>query len=297
MEKEVINKMNDEAIEKGYELLSLAADRKVITVRDDQFGFYWLLDSAKRCRKKHSFRLIDSGKLDLLQLQELAAAGVDFYTSDKVRQDSEELESICKAFKQGKGIIAFFIHGTFETEEKPDSLSFSDLMALGRKGIYLHISNREEERSLSKLNQLAQSCKKGRSWLVYYHHGTLDQQENNIDHNDNLDHHDELEPSLKELGGKRCWIHVADKSVEGIEDTELLLAVTKSARSAGTNLVYYVEKPLDIISLARIIKAGAIVLFKFSLFDFESPLRYLERKARKKKLDFRASYLSSIFPL
>ena len=278
MEKEILNEMNDDALKKGLELLSLASSGQDITVRDDQVGFYWLLDTAKRFRKKDRFRLIDTGNLDPPQLQELATAGVDLYTSDNARLDVEEIEIICKTFKKERGIIAYFYYGALKTEDESDSLTLADLETLGRKGIYFHISNREEERNLTDLTQLASSCKKGRSWLVYYHHGPL-------------------ERPLIELGGKGCWIHVSDKSVEGVEDTELLLAITKSARSAGTNFVYYVEKPLDIFSLAKIIKAGAVVLFKFSLFDFGSPLRHLERKARKKKLDFRASYLSSIFPL
>ena len=67
--------------------------------------------------------------------------------------------------------------------------------------------------------------------------------------------------------------------------------------SAKADVVFYVEKLLDIFSLMKIIKAGAVVLFKFSLFDSKSPLRVLEKKARKRKLDFRAYYLSATFPL
>jgi len=276
MEKEITNKTNAEAIEKGYEFLSLAAKGQDITVRDDQYGFYWLLDSAKLCRKKGRFRLIDSGQLDRFQLKELAAAGADLYTSDKARQDVQELEFISKAYKKGRGLIAYFHYGALEGAEESDFLSFSDLMDLGRSGVYLHLSNREKERGLSKLNQLAYSCRRGQSWLVYYHHGSL-------------------EPSLMELGGNGSWIHVSDRSIQGTEDNELLLDVIKSARSAGTNLVFYVEKGLDVFLLKKIIRAGAVVLFKSSLIDYRSPFKPLEKEARKKKLDFRAYYLYTIF--
>lgn len=279
MEKEITNKTDAEAIEKGYEFLSLAAKEQDITVRDDQYGFYWLLDSAKLCQKKGRFRLIDSGQLDRFQLKELAAAGADFYTSDKARQDAQELEFISKAYKKGRGLMAYFHYGALEKGEESDSLSFSDLMDMGRSGVYLYLSNREKERGFSKLNQLAYSCRKGRSWLVYYHHGSL-------------------EPSLMELGGNGSWIHVSDRSIQGTEEKELLLlGVIKSARSAGANLVFYVEKGLDVFLLKKIIRAGAVVLFKFPLIDYRSPFKSLEKEARKKKLDFRAYYLYPKFLL
>jgi hypothetical protein len=276
MEKEITNKTNAEAIYKGFELLSLATKEQEITVRDDQYGFYWLLDSAKLCRKKSRFRLIDSGQLDRFQLKELAAAGADLYTSDKVKRDVQELEFISKAYKRGKGIMAYFRYGALEAGEESDF--FSELVDLGRCGVYIHLSNREKVRCFSKLNQLACSCQKGRSWLVYYHHGSL-------------------EPSLKELGRNGSWIHVSDHSIQGIEDTELLLDVIKSVRSAGTNLVLYVEKGLDVSVMKKIIRAGAVVLFKSSLFDYRSPFKSLVKEARKKKLDFRAYYLYANFLL
>jgi hypothetical protein len=220
--------------------------------------------------------LIDSGQLDRFQLKELAAAGADLYTSDEARQDVQELEFISKAYKKGRGLIAYFHYGALEGAEESDFLSFSDLMDLGRSGVYLHLSNKEKERDLSKLNQLAYSCRRGQSWLVYYHHGSL-------------------ESPLMELGGNGSWIHVSDRSIQGTEDNELLLDVIKSARSAGTNLVFYVETGLDVFLLKEIIRAGAVVLFKSSLIDYRSPFKPLEKEARKKKLDFRAYYLYTIF--
>jgi hypothetical protein len=69
----------------------------------------------------------------------------------------------------------------------------------------------------------------------------------------------------------------------------------RAAVSAGAKLILHVEKGLDLSLLRDVIKTKAFVLFKSSLFDYKSPFGALERKARKRKLDFRAYYLYPAF--
>ena len=277
MNNEILKDTNVELPKKAYELLSRAGKGGDITVRDDQYDFPCLLDSVKICRKKgFRFRLIESGKLSLSQLEWLAEAGADLYTSDEARSDFLEMELMKKACRKGGAIFAYFFHGPFESEGKSGSVSFSDLQEMGRIGIYLHCTNRERERDVSRLAELAYACRKGGSWLVYYHHGLLDS-------------------SLEEPGRNGAWIHISEQSLRESEDTALVLDRVKSALSAGSKLVLHLEKGLDFSLLRGVIRAGVFVLFKSDLFDYRSPFRALEKEARQKKLDFRAYYLYPTF--
>ncbi len=277
MADENIKDNNVELPKKAYELLSLAGKGTDITVRDDQYEFPWILDSVKLCRKKGArFRLVDSGKLDRSQLEWLAGAGADLYTSDEARAEGFELEHVNNACQKGGAFIAYFHYGPLESEEEPSSVSFFDLNDMGRSGIYLYLSNREIKREISKLNELAHACRKGGSWLVYYLHGPL-------------------EDSLEELARNETWIHVTDQIFQEPEDPALVLDKVKTAVSAGAKLILHVEKGLDFSLLRDVIKTQAFVLFKSTLFDYKSAVRALERKARKRKPDFRAYYLYPTF--
>ena len=277
MADESIKDKNVELPKKAYELLSWAGKGTDITVRDDQHEFPWLLDSVKLCRKKGArFRLIDSGKLDRFQLEWLAGAGADLYTSDEARAEASELEHVNRTCQKGGAFVAYFHYGSLESEEESSSISFLDLKDMGRSGIYFYLSNREMKREVSKLNELAHACRKGGSWLVYYLHGSL-------------------ENSLEDLARNEAWIHVTDQIFQEPEDPALVLDKLRAAVSAGAKLILHVEKGLDLSLLRDVIKTQAFVLFKSSLFDHKSPFRALERKTRKRKLDFRAYYLYPTF--
>jgi len=263
--------------EKTYELLSLAKKGGDITVRDDQYDFSCLLDSAKLCRRRgFRFRLVDSGELDTFQLEWLGEAGADLYTSDEARLDFSELELANRACKRGGAYVAYFHHGPLKPDEKQSPVPFSWLQEIGKCGIYLHITNRERQRDIFQLNELAYACRKGGSWLVYYHHGPL-------------------EASFSELGRNGTWVHVSDQYLLRTDDTTPVLDQVKSLLTSRLNLVLHLEKGLDFSLLRKVMAAGAFVLFKSSLFEYKSPFRILEREARRKKLDFRAYYLYPAF--
>jgi hypothetical protein len=157
-----------------------------------------------------------------------------------------------------------------ETEKDSGRIPFSDLERLGRRGIFLHLTNKERERDFLHLGDLARACQRGGSWLVYYHHGAL-------------------ELSLGELGG--AWIHIADDSLKESQDRDLLMEILKTGSSKGANLVLHVGEEWKAYVLRDIIKAGAILLFRSALRDYRSPLKPLEKETRRRKLDFRAYYL------
>ncbi len=270
MEEEIKKDKDTEHLERAYDLYSWASKGLDVTVRDDQYGFPWLLDSARISRKRgYRFRLVDSGRLDCSQMEWLAEAGADIYTSDKARPEVFELDLLIRACRRAGSIVAYFQNGPLEQaeggKEKP-ALIFSELLDLARRGLYIHLTNKTEKREFSRLNTLAHACQKGESWLVYYHHG-------------------HLEPELEELSRNRAWIHVSDGSIKGEEDAALLLDIIKSARSAGTNVVLYLDKGIESPLLMDIVRSGPFVLFDLTHLEEDLPLR------GAKGLDFRAYYL------
>lgn len=276
MQEEVKREKKQGAQEEAYNLLSRADEGEQMTVRDDQVDFYWLLDSVKLCRRRGSrFRLIDSGKLDLQQIECLVKKGADLYTSDEARPEAFELEILSRASREGGAFVAFFHHGSLESaqeEVEPASFSFQELMNVGRSGVFLHLSNKEEKRDFSKLDDLAYSCHEGGSWLVYYHHGPL-------------------EASLEELGGNGAWIHLSDRSIREREDGALVLDTVKSARAAGANLILYLDVGLELSLLRDVVNAGAFLQFDLTHFARRSPLQTVLKRIRKKRLDSRAYYI------
>lgn len=273
MENEKRKEGNAAHEERTFEPLPSIVRSEDITLRDDQYDFSFLLDAVKVARRRGvRFRLIDTGKLDRFQLEWLAEAGSDLYTSDEARTDSLDLELVNKACKKGRAICAYFHHGPLDAEEESESISYSGLQDLGRDGIYIHLTNRQNERDSLQLNELAFACQRGGSWLVYYHFGSL-------------------EFPLEELARNGAWIHTSDQIFKEAEDKSLILDNLRSAISAGLRFVLHVEKGLDISFLNDVMSARAFILFKSSLFDHKSPFRALEKKARQRKLDFRAYYL------
>lgn len=265
------------AQKKPFELLAQAGLGRETTVRDDQHEFPALLDAAKTCRSTGSrFRLIDTGKLSLSEVEWLGEAGADLYTSDEARPKIEELDLLARACSRGKAVVAYFQNGQIVEKSSDGANSLEFLAEIGRQGIYLHLSNREKKRDWSGLVELTSACRQGGAWLVYYHHGPLD----------------EGVGSLARSGG---WVHLSDRSLPTPEDVSSLTEMIRESSSKGSRFVLHIEKGLAIDNVQNILRAGAFVLFKTPASDSRSRLWELEQKAKKKKLDFRAYYLFTTF--
>jgi hypothetical protein len=277
MEREKQEEKEPDSLAKTIELISLLKKKQPITVRDDQYDFTSLLDAVRLFRdSRYRFRVIDTGRFDPFELEWLTGHGADLYTSDGVRARIHDLEIISASAKKGNAFVSFLINGKWEEGEEK-SLTFSDLMNVGRCGVYLHITNRQQPRDIQQVAQLAYHCAQKGSWLVYYHHGSL-------------------ERSLLELGSNGAWIHLTDQSLEQ-DSPGLIRDIVLSARSAGSNVVLHWDGGDNFALLDEIVKAGAVVLFKSPLFDYRSPLKVLEKGLRKKRLDFKAYYLyPSVLP-
>lgn len=261
------------SLDKGYYLLAQASKGGLLTVRDDLYSFPWLLDAARRCRGRGGrFRLLDSGTLDRFDLEWLVSSGADLYTSDLVSREVTDLDLLQKMARRGRSVLAYLVQSSLQPGEESQASSAEELLSLGWSGIDIHISNREEKRDLPHLGTVADSCVRGGGWFVYYHHGGA-------------------EVGLKDLAERRAWIHLFESGLQETEDKELLLELVRISHAQGRRTVIHLETGGDFTLLADLMDAGAHIVFHNTLIDYRSPLRGLERQARKKKLPLRAYYV------
>jgi hypothetical protein len=259
--------------EKIYDLISRAEQGLEITTRDDQNDFTASLDTARVARRSGGrLRLIDTGKFSPFELEWLAEAGADLYTSDEARPNKTELGLLGKACARGDSVIAYFHHGVLSGDQGAGPTSPVFLAEAGRDGVNVHISSRERARDLATLAEIAHACKRAGSRLVYYHHGSL-------------------EDGLGDLVRSGGWIHISDLNLPAGEHGALLTNISAKASAAGSGLVIHLEKGLPVETVRDLLEAGAFVLFKTPAADRRSSFRALERQARRRILDRRAYYL------
>lgn len=259
--------------ERLYELLSESEKGADVTARDDQYDLSAFLDAARVSRKRGGrFRLVDTGKFSLFQLEWLAKAGADIYTSDEARPSQVEISLLSTTCRQSMAIVAYVHHGELMMNGRGEPTSLAFLMDICRNGAYFHISNRVRKRDFQTLRELAYACGKAGTRLVYYHHGHLD-------------------VGMDELIGQNAWVHITDESLRPAGDAAHLLEMIRQRRGTKVNLVLHIEEGLELEILRDYLQAGVHILFKTPPSDYKSAFRRIERLARKRKLDWRAYYL------
>jgi hypothetical protein len=270
--------MSDTERTDQFILLDEAAKGEDLTVRDDQNAFIEILDAAKVCRLAGGrFRLLDTGRFSLYELEWLGEAGADIYTSDEARLDKVQIDFLAKACAKGDAIVAYFHYGEIDGEaegNEKDSLEF--LKDVGRSGVHIHLTNREIPREIPLLCELAYVCQKARTRLVYYHLGPPSDE-------------------LVSLARSGAWIHLPDQNLEPDEESLLPVDLAREAAAARGGLILHIERGLHIPFLREILKAGAYLLVKTPPSDYRSPSRILERRAAKRVPDFRSYYLYDSF--
>ncbi len=259
-------------------LASAGMGADALTVRDDLYDEATLLDAVRIYRRGGGrFRLVDSGRLDRFRLEWLLEAGADLYTSDESRTDLEELEGLLRAAGKGRSILSYFVRGSFPEEGADGETVPNPLLQLGRAGAYLHVSNREQNRSPDVLLALAAECEAGGSHLVIYHHGPFG-------------------PEMVELAGANLWLHLDERSLAESDAREFFLDVLKS-RGSRARFVLYSEGKSEALWLKETLTAGAYLRFQGKQFDYRSPYKSLERAASRKKLPHTAYFLHPTFLL
>ncbi len=249
-----------------FELLSRAAAGEEITVRDDRCELGALSDVAALDRRRGGrLRLVDTGRFVSAELEWLAQAGADIYTSDESGRTPAELSLLVKSAARAGAFVAYFQYG-------PESGALTEA---ARTGLYLHLSNREQPRDPAALAGLAHACRRAGGRLVYYHHGPAAAGFG----------------SVAENGG---WVHLPGESVPRGEGLAVFLDAARDAAAAGSGIVLHLDDGLDAAAIEDLMRAGAFVIFR-DPHDFRSPLRGLEQRAAGRRLDIRAYYLTADF--
>ncbi len=249
-----------------FELLARAAAGEEITVRDDRCELGALAEVAALDRRRGGrLRLVDTGRFVSSEMEWLAEAGADIYTSDECGRSAAELSLLVKCAARGGAVVAGFLYGPLDGAPAEAATA----------GVYLHVSNRERPRDAGALAELAHACRRAGSRLVYYHHGPF-------------------AAGLGDVARDGGWLHIEDESVPRGEGLAAVLDAARDAAAAGSGLVLHVDDGLEAAAVDELMKAGAFVVFR-SPHDFRSPLRAVEGRASRRVLDFRAYYLTPDF--
>ncbi|MCX6575530.1 MAG: hypothetical protein NTV82_03945, partial [Candidatus Aminicenantes bacterium] len=165
-----------------------------------------------------------------------------------------------------------------DSDEKEKTIPFSGLLEMGRSGIDLHLSNKQQQREWGKLGELACACEKGGAWLVVYHHGPL-------------------AADLEGLARQGVCIHISDESLRSEQDVTALVDCAAAGRGRGTSLIFHLEHSMTLAWLENIFASGAFVLFQIPPTDYRSPLRPFETASKKRRPDSRSAYIDATFLL
>ncbi len=247
-------------------------------VRDDSgdlAGFFDL--HRERRRAGGGLKLIDSGKLGIPDLERLAEAGVEVFSSDTARTDPHGLVLIGLAARKGSAPASVFIRGPFRENAGESGLSFDTILELARTGIRIAVSDGKEPRDPEALELLADACRKGGTRLVFYHAGPAD-------------------ASLAGLSRAGVWLHL-DAAALDAAGVPFACDLARACRDFGGGLVLHVSANIDPDAFADLFAAGAFVLFHTPPSDYRDPRRALEDRSRRRALPADASYLFSGFML
>lgn len=267
--------MNEKNTLKTSDLLSRAELGLEITTRDDQDEFGVFLDAARASRRKDGrLRLVDTGKFSAFELEWLAEAGADIYTSDEARPNIAELGLLARACAKGNAVIAYFHRGALSEGVSEGASSWAFLKEIGRSGVDVHLTNRERAREPAELAGLADACRKAGRRLVYYHRGRL-------------------EAGLEVLARAGGWIHLSDEELGAADQASLLTELIGDTAACGAGVIIHLEKGWPVEVLKDWLKGGAFLLFKIPPGERQSRLRLVEEAAKKRKLDRRSYYLNT----
>lgn len=268
--------MNEGPQERGYDLISRALSSVVLTVRDDQFEFPWLIDAARLSRSRGGrFRVIDSGRNDIVSLGRLSEAGAEVYSSDEARPDPMQLIPVVLFGRKSGSPTFYYIHGPLAADPKTSEVG-ETVLEFGRTGGDIHLSNRERTRSVSQLLALAEACRPGRGRLVYYHFGRLD-------------------PQLEDLAAEGGWIHGLAQELDTEAAEFLILDILHAGRRSGAGFILHVEKAGSTPRLRRVFEAGAFLEFHTAPAESSPDRSKLEAESERRRPDARAFYLHTDF--
>lgn len=235
-----------------------------LIIRDDQYEFSELQKILEEAaRKKVSIGLVDSGKLDHLQIEILSCFPFSFYTSDSAREDLSGLSFLAEILRKKKRPVYLLLEKYLDGQEE----LFTDLKSFNS----VIISSRERALDLDWLARLSKNTSTSGVTLVYYHHQNL-------------------EEKLAEISQKSTWIHVSNRNFSEDQKT-MLLDLLKEMKKKKGHLVVHLDRAQSDHFLELLDRHGAFLIFNLPPVEFSSKLYHLEKRWRKKELPGEAYYL------
>jgi hypothetical protein len=277
-------KMSEHSLEKGiagvvktYDLLDRVRMRQDLVIRDDQFDYEPLLDTANYARRRRiRLSLLDTGRFGLTELEALARLGARILTGDDARPRADEWEILLEACRASRTHLSIFWTGPLPAAAESPAIPLQALEDLLGQGIDLHVSNRTHARDIPLLAELAAAAKAGHGYFVYYHHGPL-------------------AVELAGPAGRGAWVHFSDKGAGDEAGAAAAVDIARDAAASGARAVVHVEADMPLELLEKLWDAGAVLLFLTPPSDDRSLLRPVERKAARRRLPVRAYHLSTEF--
>lgn len=237
---------------------------KSLIIRDDQYELPELQEILRLAdKKKLKIHLIDSGKLNHLEIETLSAVPFSFYTADSVRGDFQELALLAEVLRTSDCPVYYFLQAEI-SEDCPIFVSPEIFTTV-------FVSSRERPRSLELLARLSEQVSRSGSNFVYYHHGNL-------------------EEKLAEISHKKSWIHVSNKFFAE-ENEMLVLDLLKDIKEKKGHLVVHIDRSQSYYFLKLLSDHGAFLIFNIPPVEHTSKLYPLEARWLKKKLPEQAFYL------
>ncbi len=278
-----VNDMTDHDIDRVpaippvYDLLDRLRSAGDVVLRDDQTDAPSLVDAARSAKHPERLKLVDTGRFAASDIEDLGRAGARLYTSDEAGRSGRDLFYIQQAFRAGGSRVFYLQTGPFPAEPGNDTPPGPGALAsLAGDGLDVHVTDREIRRDSAEMAAIAAEAVRGGSFCVFYHHGGF-------------------EPSLVSIAAAGAWIHMSDRTMKAPVFSEGLPDLLAAAHDAGTGIVIHVEKGLPVDEAGRLLDRGAWLLFKTPPNDFRSRFRQIERRARRRALPERASYLQTAF--
>jgi hypothetical protein len=279
-----IRAMAEHPIEKGiagvvrtYELLDRVRTRQDLVIRYDQFEYEPLLDAARYARgRRILLSLLDTGRLDLTELEALVREGVRVLTSDDARPRADEWEILLEARRSARAVPSVFWNGPLPAADGSSGISLQALEDLLGRGMDFHVSNLNVRRDPALMAELAAVSKSGRGYFVYYHHGSL-------------------AAELSMPASRGAWVHLTDSGSAEETWAGLAAGTARSGAAAGARAVVRVERGLPLDVLEELWTAGAALLFLTPPSDDRSLLRPIETRAARRKIPARAFHMSTAF--
>ncbi len=263
--------MNSEVSSESAWTYFLESQRYRIIVRDDQLSWPEAMELAReRSKQKRKLVLLDTGNFSLSELEWIASFGATIVSYLEARRTRSDMLLLQKVASRHRGRIIFACAASFKKHEAVTEI-LDSLHQMGWGGVDLHLLGQRDSFSPEELTALATDCRKGKAWMVYYHHGAF-------------------EPWLVHLAREGVWLHLSDKFYHH-DHFNNLEEIIHAYAGRHVRLVLHQEEEVFTELAETVTSLGGWVIFRLSRPELAKKKgRY--QVLKEKRLPFRAYHLN-----